>query len=147
MKRLRFLEDNFGFKVIKIERESYGVFIILQNQTTSVRISFEPREGGIFILLSRLVNGKTPMYPIFVEPDTELHSFYLDDLIHLKDPKFEFSFRIQRTLSPVQLELALGEIADALQKYASSVLMGDFEVFTNLEHVVKMRRLSLKKQS
>jgi hypothetical protein len=141
--RLRFLVGEFGFNLIKTEKEPSGVFITFQGPTTALRISLEPREGGIFILLTRLVRGKIPPYPIFVEPETPLNSFHLDDLIQLKAPGFLFSFRRQKVSSRSELNAALEEIADALRKYADEVLKGNFEVFGELSRVVKKRQKTL----
>ena len=143
LQRFRFLEEELGFVVKKKERESYGVFITYKNPTTAIRISFEPREGGIFILISRLVEGKIPEYPIFIQPDTVLHSFYLDDVIRTKVPNFQFDFKGNKLSSSDQFERALNEVADALKKYASDVLQGDFESFEDAERIVKERQKAL----
>jgi hypothetical protein len=140
LQRFRFLEEDFGFVIKKKERESYGVFITYQNPTTAIRISFEPREGGIFVLISRLIEGEIPRYPIFIQPSSILHSFYLDDVVKTKIPNFQFSFRGEKLSSADQVEKALDEVADTLQKYASDVLKGCFESFKEAEHIVKKRQ-------
>jgi hypothetical protein len=127
---LRFLEDDFGFRVLKIEREPYGTFITYQNSSTAVRASLELREGGIFVLLSRLVDGQIPEYPVFVQANTPLHSFYLDDLVQAKGGELRTNRNIEGSLT---------KAAEALRVFASDVLKGDFAVFDKLDRVVKER--------
>lgn len=143
LQRFRFLEEEFGYVIKKKERESYGIFITYQNPTTAIRISFEPREGGIFVLISRLVEGKIPKYPIFIQPDTVLHSFYLDDVVRTKVPNFQFSFKGEKLSSADQFEKALDEVVDTLKKYASDILKGNFESFKEVERIVKKRQEAL----
>jgi len=143
IEKLDFLEKDFGFKVVNREEEPYGVFITYQNSTTAVRISFEPREGGVFLLLSRLVEGKVPPYPIIVGENTALNSFYLDDLVALRAPSLEFSFRKAKMSSVVQIESAVNEIGGVLRKFASDILMGDFSIFKELAVIVKNRQRNI----
>lgn len=65
-----YLEKEYYFREAKTEQNAFGYFITYQNATTAVRISYEPREAGVFILLSRLIDKKIPKYPIFIKPET-----------------------------------------------------------------------------
>lgn len=131
-KRLKILETTFGFRVAKVERESYGVFVTYQNSTTFVRLSFEPREGGIFVSLGHLVAGHIPPYD-----DTTSNWFDFRDLLALRAPKVSFSSGEWPT--DKQLDATLTEIAGGLKTYALDVLQGDFAVFKNLDKLVKER--------
>ena len=83
-KRFKFLEEEFGFKPPKRQRISVFCSLTYQNDTTAVEVSLEPTEGGVFVLVSRLLNSEIPKYPIFVTRKVTLHSFYLDDLVRLR---------------------------------------------------------------
>jgi len=85
-KRFKFLEEEFGFKPPKRQRMSVFCSLTYQNETTAVEVSLEPTEGGVFVLVSRLLNGEISKYPIFVTRKATLHSFYLDDLVRLRRP-------------------------------------------------------------
>jgi hypothetical protein len=144
--QLHLVLKTLGFIIIKKEKDALGVFITFQNPTTAVRVSFEPREGGIFVLVTRLVDGKIPAYPLFIGPDTVIHSFYLDDLVRVKAPGFQFGFTKQEFSTPAQIESALAEVAEQLEDYADDVTRGDFEIFNELDRVVKIRQSQLAKQ-
>ncbi len=82
-----FLKNQYGFCELMEERESYVVYLTYKNNTTGVRISYEPIEEGVFVLLARSVSGEVPKEPIFIKSDLELNSFYLDDLVKLRKPE------------------------------------------------------------
>jgi len=134
----RFLEQEYSCKVAT-KGDSYGVFITYLNKTTGVRVSLEPREGGVFVLLSELISGKIPPYPIFIESQTRLHSFYLDDIVSLKSPAEVCEQKIQNTNGNSESVNKLYCYSTMLKKYASDILLGDFSIFTQLESVVKKR--------
>lgn len=142
--QLRFLENEYGFELVKTEREPYGVYMTYQNRTTALRISLEPAEGGIFVLLSKLVSGKIPRYPIFVKPRTQLHSFYLNDIVQLKASKGASGCAWRKASTAAEISTSLGEIAILLRTFASDILSGDFSVFVPLDRVVKARARSME---
>jgi len=61
LQKFGFLEKEFDFALRSSERTSYGSHVTYSNQTTGVRVSLEPREGGIFVELSRLADGELPL--------------------------------------------------------------------------------------
>ena len=144
-KTFRFLQDKYGFKVIGSEQESYGVFVTYANPTTAVRISYEPREGGIFVLLGRLSKGKLPKYPIFIQQDTPLDTFHLDDLVSIRAPDLQSTSKLRKALTVTEVETKLKEISETLQRYAVEILQGDFAIFPELERLVKARRSQMRK--
>lgn len=146
VKRLRFLEDDFQFQLEKIERETFGVFIIYRNSSTAVRVSLEPREGGIFVLVCRLIDGKIPEYPIFVKPDTPVNCFYLDDIVRLKMGELPSRPVVKQLLSPADVEATLIEISSLLREFAVDLLKGNFTIFADLDRVVKIRAKELAEQ-
>lgn len=137
----QFLVVEFGCDLIANERDNFGVYITYKNATTAIRISFEPREGGIFVLLSRLVGGNVPTYPIFIGPETVINSFYLDDIISLRDPSKGMQQTLPKEITKTYLEKCLATYADALRQYGADILRGDFGLFRELEKVVKRRQI------
>lgn len=133
-----FLQSDFECSVSTIE-DVYQTKVVYQNETTATIISFEPRESHVFVLLSRLIDGNIPPYPIFIKAETALNMFYLDDLINLRSP----SWKIQQSdnITEQNLERILTEYAKALKTYGQDVLNGDFTVFSDLEEIVKKRAL------
>lgn len=140
---LHLLEDLYNCRFENAECGVEGCFVTYRNATTSIRVSYEPREGGIFALLSRLIGGKVPEYPIFICETSALNSFYLDDLVSLRKPGFQFTFRKEALINPSRVEAALDEIATALREHADCVLRGDFRVFEDLAKVVRERQRKL----
>lgn len=138
-KSFKFLEEEFGFRVVKRARDSISSSLIFQNETTAVEISLEPIDGGVFVLLSRLVNGKIPKYPIFIKRETRLDSFYLDDLLQLRLPGTTVKHGYVDKNSQDRIEQTLAQAADQLREHGSEVLRGDFKVFSKLDAIVKAR--------
>ena len=46
------LEDKFGFKIVEVKQTDFSDYLTYQNATTGIKISYEPKEGGIFVLLN-----------------------------------------------------------------------------------------------
>ena len=139
------LEDKFGFKIVDVEKDDFGDYLTYQNDTTGIKISYEPREGGIFILLSRLIDGKMPEYPIHIEADTILNSFDLEDIIAFKEAKkgigrkFKNYFRRYNISRKASLVKNLSKYIEELEEYAAYILNGDFKDFPELDRIVKRR--------
>jgi hypothetical protein len=141
-KAFSFLIDDFGFREKSLELDNSGIRLVFCNSTTGVRISYEPREGGIFVMLIRLVDGKQPDYPIFIDEDTVLNYFDLQDLLSVRIPCFkENNFEIGKTNS--ELENYIKQIAKNLRTQAEDILKGDFLIFSELEIIVKERARQL----
>jgi len=146
-KIFQFLEDEFGFQIVASEQDLYGMDITYQNSTTAIEIRFEPRENRIFILLMRLIKGELPNYPIFIKNESEVNSFYLDDLIDLKTPSSKVKQKkFGDWLTSQDLENILIKYATVLKQYGTDILRGDFKVFSKLEKIVKVRTEVIKKQ-
>ena len=146
----KFLEEKFDCTITRVEHEFYGTCVTYQNATTFVEASIEPREGGAFVRVGWLIDGKIPAYPIHVEPDIKLDAFYLDDIIDLRAPSSKIEqppldvFFKPRDLK--KIERVLTENARALRRYAADILNGDFRVFAQLDKIVKKRAARLRKQ-
>lgn len=134
----QYLEDEY-LCTVSVNETEFGMFITYINDTTSVRISFEPREGGLFILLSRLIEGKIPPYPIIIGPQTQIHSFYLDDILSLKAREIPEKNQDQLAQKPDALSEQLSFCSTMLKRYAKDILQGDFSIYPELECIVKKR--------
>jgi hypothetical protein len=138
-KRFKFLVAEFGSKAPKRQRISVFCSLTYQNETTAVEVSLEPMDGGVFVLVSRLVNGQIPKYPIFVTRRMTLHSFYLDDLVSLRRPD---AAKRQAGLDPPsdrEIAKSVAQSASLLRELAADILRGDFAVFSELDKIVKAR--------
>ncbi len=144
----RFLEEEYGFRVTEEKSDVFGSYITYRNTTTAVIISFEPREGGVFIRLYRLVDGKIPDYPVFVHPDTQLNMFYLDTLLEVRVPSLHVEQDPKEMAKPSlsKLKEVLQQYAALLHLYANDILRGDFKVFEDLETIVKKRAEEIRRQ-
>jgi hypothetical protein len=143
LQKFGFLEKGCGFALRSSERTSYGSHVTYSNQTTGVRVSLEPREGGIFVELSRLVDGELPSVPIFIESDSVLNSFDLNDIILLRSAPTGKQLDTSSALTADEIESELERYASALRDYAPDILRGDFELFSQLASLVKRRKREL----
>lgn len=136
----QYLVDEFNFEVVSQKSSSYSCSIFYKNHSTAVEISYEPREKHIFVLLMRLVDGEIPEYPIFICQEAELNSFYLDDLLSIRNSPYVFDQKLIETpFKKSGMGLLLKQYAQALKIFGSDILGGDFEIFSELEKVVKKR--------
>jgi hypothetical protein len=125
------------------ERTNYGSYVTYTNETTGVRVSLVPRDGGIFIDLSRLVDGEVLAEPIFIEPDTPLNSFDLDNVLILRSAPAERLLDTASAFTTNDIERKLDRYANALREYASDILWGDFGLFSQLDSLVRNRKRKL----
>jgi hypothetical protein len=133
-----FLENEYQCTVSE-EQTPFRSAVTYINETTSVRISFEPREGGLFVLLSRLRNGEIPPYPIFIKPQTQINSFYLDDILSLRAPEKIGEYKKQLEEGKTAMAEQLHFYASMLRRYTKDILQGDFSIYADMEQIVKKR--------
>ncbi len=133
LKEFRYLETDFGFKVISIVDHYYGIGVDYISSTAGVRVRYEPRERYIFIKLSRLIDGKMPKY------DHE-NAFGLNNVLILRSPKSVIEPKpLKEAFTKTDLNIMLKCYAEAVRLYAADILMGDFSIFPELEKIVKER--------
>jgi len=140
-KEFRFLSAEYGLKTTSIKKDVYGCYATYRNDVVAVEISFEIKDGGIFIMLCRMVNGELPEDEIFVRSETVLNRFDLEDVVNLNDPSVDLEPDFADPYNPTAKELVenLKVYAEALKKYAKDILSGDFSIFAELEKIVKGR--------
>jgi len=134
-----YLVTEYNCRETIVEKNAFGYLITYQNSTTAIRISYEPRECAVFILLSRIINGEIPKYPIFIKPETIINCFYLDDIIKLKVPSARNESIGKYLLSKNDVEIVIQKNANYLKQYATDILNGDFNLFDELDKIVKGR--------
>jgi hypothetical protein len=137
----RFLEDDYGFKLVHTNRNRYSSVILYQNATTGVEIEFEPRENRIWVMLYRLVNGKLPEYQSVQELDRDAtNRFDLDSLIELKAPSLLAEREARRlTVREHDVEPAVAQRAAELHLFGGGILRGDFALFADLGRLKQER--------
>ena len=133
LREFRFLVEDCDFGVIDVT-EKPCLSITYKNATTALRVGYEPVDRGVFVLLIRLVHGQIPPYPLHIRPPDIIDIFYLDDLVALRGKKLRTSDMRVRSWKE-----SIAQAASELRTSATDVLRGDFEVFLELDKIVKSR--------
>jgi hypothetical protein len=135
-KSFRYLETKYNFELINSKKTRWVEAVLYKNSTTAVEILYEWREKKLLILLIRLINNQIPEYPIFIKPDTRLNQFYLDDVITLV---LNRPLKKSELDSEMDLERSIEFYSNALEEYGGEILRGDFNMFLDLDKIVKKR--------
>lgn len=136
----KFLKEEFKFIKVETNIETYGTFLTYKNNTTAIKLSFEPMEAGVYVYIMRLINNDIPDSPIDINSNTELYGFYLEDIIHFKDKNFILKRPpLKEIIKNKVLKQIVAQYAKALKLYASDILNGNFKIFFQLEKIVKKR--------
>lgn len=146
-KQFRFLQEEYGFTLEKKLSEEWGSQIEYINKTTNVgvRILYEIREGYIFILLCRLVDGKIVENKRNLNDSTVLNNFSLDDIISLKNPSdiikagYEYPDNHEYHDKRDGLKYYTRDFSINLRKHAKDILEGSFVLFPKLDEIVRNR--------
>jgi len=130
----------------KVEKDIYGCYITYNNDIVAVEVSYEIKDGGLFVMLCRMVDGGLPPQEVFVRSKTVLNRFDLEDIVSLKEPSIDLEQDFADPHKPTtkELETNLRVYAEALKTYAKDILRGDFSTFADLEKIVKRRANVLK---
>ncbi|GAK58227.1 hypothetical protein U27_05200 [Candidatus Vecturithrix granuli] len=145
LEQFHFLITDYGFKFVKKREENWGYDIVFLNATTGVHVIYEFREAYIFIMLYRLINGKLVENPSPITENSVLNAFCLDDIVTIKNPdatmKPAYYYGIESEFYNKEqgMTLYVSKFADNLKIYAADVLTGNFEIFTELDQIVKKR--------
>jgi len=93
-------------------------------------------------MLIRLVDGKLPDYPIFIDEDTVLNYFDLQDLLSVRIPCVKEN-NLEIGITNSEIENYIQQIAQNLRTKAEDILKGYFLIFSDLERIVKERARQL----
>jgi len=143
--QFKFLESEYGFRLLKCEKEDWGYELIYLNNKTGVKITYEYREAYIFIMLYQLEDGKIVENPKSIDGNATLYGYAMEDLINLRNPDalikpaYEYGEQSEYYDKENGLSLYVSAFASNLKKYAKDVLDGNFTIFPELEKIVKDR--------
>lgn len=133
------LTDQYQMQLDKSSFDVWGFERTIQNGTTGVRFQWAPREEkGWHVLIARLRGGEFPKHPITIRPDTVLDRFDLRDLGVLRINSTDGALR--RKLTDDQ-PLTASECIDLILQCCGDVLLGDFAIFSDLDHIVRGRSI------
>lgn len=141
-----FLVTDYGLKMAQVEKAAYGCYVTYNNEVVAVEVSYDIKDGGLFVMLCRMVNGKIPPQEVFIRSETLINRFDLEDVVSLKEPSIDLEQDFADPHKPTAKELRtnLKIYAEALKTYAKDILGGDFSSFADLEKIVKRRANVLK---
>ncbi len=148
--QFHFLESEFNFRLSKSENEEWGYQLLYLNDSTGVKITYEYREAYIFIMLYKLKDGCLVENPRNIEENTSLNGFALDDVIILRNPEdiikptYEYDEDSEFFQEDDGLSRYTAAFAEYLKKHGADMLDGDFNLFPELDKVVKSRAMKYK---
>ncbi|MDY0091677.1 MAG: hypothetical protein RBT80_03160 [Candidatus Vecturithrix sp.] len=96
-------------------------------------------------MLYRLINGKLVENPSPITENSVLNAFCLDDIVTIRNPdatmKPAYCYGIESEFYNKEqgMTLYVSKFADNLKIYTADVLTGNFEIFTELDQIVKKR--------
>ncbi len=139
-----FLERDYFFKFHESIINTLAITVIYKNNTTAVSITLDQRVGGILVDLIRLIDNKITELPTEIMKETELNEFDFEDLLSIRNSKI----RIEKpTLDDLVflpgwekvISRILHQYARNLKEYSEDVLKGNFDIFKELDEIVKRR--------
>jgi len=125
-----FLEATYGFHFASVDGASWWQTTVrYDSPTLAVRIDKSVEFERVEVWLIRLVDGRVPEYPIFINPDTPINYVILDRVLQNRAPQDAENLANLRGLNDEQVERSLGFLAQAIRAYCDDVLRGDFAIF------------------
>jgi hypothetical protein len=144
-RQFKFLESDYNFKLIECRAEDWGYELKYLNSKTGIKITYEFREAYIFIMLYQLLEGKLIENTRNINYNTILFGYSLEDIINIRNPSvlikpaYKYGDKSQFYNKEKGLKLYVSAFASNLKNYAKDVLSGNFEVFKELNKIVKER--------
>jgi|GEM_PF-5931987 hypothetical protein len=114
------LFSRFNFSVV----ESRQLYVRYESRNTYVKVSYDDREGEIFVDIGELINGKYTF-----ELDSK-HEFSLNELLAEVNPKKVYKSRIFR--DPKEIGIELLRLSKILEEEGKDVLNGKPKIFSKL---------------
>lgn len=119
---------------------NYGYNVIFKNKTTAVKVAYDWKVSYLFVQFYKLIEGKIVDNPIIINENSKLTSFYLDDLLLVKEDNFIFKqLPAKEFLTDQAIIRRIQITACFVKEYATDILLGDFTVLSNIETLVKSR--------
>ncbi len=138
-KIFKFLELEHGFKIKDVKNDIYGTTLIYQNQFVLLKISYIPRDGGIFIYLFKLIE--------FKKSELISSKYEVGDIVLIKNPAFKmYNPPLDILLEDdSQIKKILLNYADAIKQGCIEVIGGDFSILNKVDQIQKERSNSKNK--
>lgn len=140
-----FLQSEFGFNLLRCNKEDWGYELLYTNNTTGVKITYEYQAAYIFIMVYRLIDGEFCENPRNINKDTILNGYGLDDIISVQNtealikPAYEYGEKSEYYNENKGLTLYTSAFAKNLKIFGGNVLQGDFAIFSDADKIVKKR--------
>jgi len=127
-----FLLEERGCQLVSEEDDDFGVFVTYTSRKAGLRVSYEPREGGVFVMIFPLRDGEIPEYRDWYD---------VLDFLTAEGKLFEEP-RIQRLDNPDSTELrkTVEAYAREIREHLGDYLEGDFSITPKLDAIVNRRR-------
>lgn len=144
-----FLESQYGYRLVECDKQNWGCKLIYLSEETGVEIVCEHREAYVFVTLYKLVEGTLQNNSRNIDSNTVLHGYSLDDLVSIRSPQNSMkpTYRYGEQSIYFKKDVGFGQyvaaFAENLRRYATDVLCGNFEIFLELDNVVKERARAL----
>lgn len=97
---------------------------------------FDRWENRVYVEVYQVENGKLVKNPIFINDNTRLHGYDLDDILAVRIPGYSAKDVLSDYREVVQ---RIEYYSKMLRQYAPDILQGDFVLFLVLERLVKTR--------
>lgn len=140
----QFLIEDYHFGIISQSDEEWGHKMVLKNATTGVEIIYEVREAYINIMLYRLLNGEIRENTSSAIRNNEtINGFNLDYIVNIRNPNdlirpaYEYGEYSEFHEENYGLYKYISKFSDNIKKHAEDILNGDFDLFNQLDKVVK----------
>lgn len=146
-----FLMEQYDFSRVKINSDKYAAKAKFINKYCAITIKYEYREAYLFIVISRLIEGKEVPNPdcCSIHKGVALNNHSLDDLLPPEDemqPTYEYGMDSPYHDKKNGLRNYIAKFADNLKKYGKPFFNGDFSLFPALDEIVVARVEEWKKQ-
>jgi hypothetical protein len=128
--------ERFRLTQIKEEADVWGLRVSLQNDFAGVEFEFSPPQWpGWVAFVVRLVDGRFPKYPIYVDRHTVLNHFDIRDVAAIKLNLIpELADKIDGAAP-----LTASDICLILERCCDDIFQGDFSSFAELRNRVIAR--------
>lgn len=136
----KFLFEEYGFKKVKEIVDNWYYKLYLKNNTTGIIITFEKRDFYVFVQLCRLYNGEIQNDPVIIRAKTCINNFDYENLLLLRSPESIYpSHKSETVFDDSLIKIIIKHHAEKIKKYATDVLDGNFQIFKEIEKLVKGR--------
>lgn len=139
------LVRRFDLRVVRKVRQGNYTEVLFSNATTGLSVAVDWAEFRPFLRVIRLEDGRMPLeHEPNVAGEARLTSFDVDDLLLLRSPSQGPVGKMLRERDDQAAARLIADYAEALLEHGTDVLSGDFEVFDELERIVKRRAAAMR---